>query len=106
MNPTFAHPHWIVAGILLILGGFWLFRWARKNDTSAEIAAVEMDTALNKLRKKSSADEKATASPPAGKVAAARFRNSMAQFLGIVGMLMLIAGLVAIVFGVFYGPES
>lgn len=32
----------------------------------------------------------------------ARFRNSMAQFLGIVGLLMIIAGLVAMVFGAFY----
>ncbi len=53
MDPTFAHPQWIVAGILLILGGFWLFRWARRNDSRAEIAALMAEAAINKLRKNS-----------------------------------------------------
>jgi hypothetical protein len=106
MDPTFGHPQWIVAGILLILGGFWLFRWARQNDRSAQLAAAEVDATLNKLRKKSSAQGNSAATPPAGKVAAVRFRNSMAQFFGIVGILMILVGLVAMVFGVFYGPES
>jgi hypothetical protein len=105
MDLTFAHPHWIVAGVLLILGGFWLFRWARKNDTSAEIKAATTEAAFGKLLKKTSTKVEGTGSPSTGKVAAARFRNSMAQFFGIVGILMAIAGLVAIVFGMFYGGE-
>ena len=102
MDPTFGHPHWIVAGVLLILVGFWLFRWARWNDASDEIAAATTEAAINKLLKKPPAKVEGAKPPSAGKVAAARFRNSMAQFLGIVGILMVIAGLVAIVFGVFY----
>ncbi|HML27420.1 MAG TPA: hypothetical protein PKE16_01005 [Hyphomicrobium sp.] len=99
---TFAHPHWIVAGVLLILGGFWLFRWARQNDSRAAIAAAATEAAINKLRKKTGAVGAAPAQTSAGSSARARFRNSMAQFFGIVGGLMMIAGLVAMVFGVFY----
>jgi hypothetical protein len=102
MNPTFGHPQWIVAGVLLILGGFWLFRWARRNDASAEIAAATTEAAINKLRKNSAATVNTKPATSAGGGAAVRFRNSMAQFLGIVGILMVIAGLVAMVFGVFY----
>ena len=43
MDPTFAHPQWIVAGVLLILGGFWLFRWAARNDTRAEVAVASTE---------------------------------------------------------------
>ena len=102
MYPTFAHPHWIVAGVLLILGGFWLFRWARRNDNSAAISAATAEAAINKLRRKSAGIGQPTPVAAAGMGAAARFRNAMAQFFGIVGILMVIAGLVAMVFGAFY----
>jgi hypothetical protein len=102
MNPTFAHPQWIVAGILLILGGFWLFRWARRNDSRAEIAALATEAAINKLRKKSPGRSQIKSATSAGGGAMARFRNSMAQLLGIIGLLMAMAGLVAMVFGTFY----
>ncbi|WP_414462036.1 hypothetical protein [Hyphomicrobium sp. DY-1] len=102
MNATFAHPLWIVAGLLLILGGFWLFRWARRNDTRAAIAAATTEAAINKLRKKPGAAGPGQPKASAGGSARTRFRNSMAQFFGIVGILMVIAGLVAMTFGVFY----
>lgn len=102
MDPTFGHPHWIVAGILLILGGFTLFRWARRNDNRAEIAAASAEAAFSKLRKKSSGKAPAEPATTANRGMAARFRNSMAQFLGIVGVLAIIAGLVALIFGIFY----
>ncbi len=102
MNPTFLHPEWIVAGIALFLGGIWLFRWGRRNNKSAEIAAATAEAAINKLRKNSSAKINTAASGSTRGSAAVRFRNSMAQFLGIVGALMIIAGLVAMIFGVFY----
>ena len=101
MDATFAHPKWIVAGVALILGGLWLFRWARRNDNSAAIAAATTGAAINKLRK-NSVKSAGMPSPAARISTAARFRNSMAQLLGIVGILMLIAGLLAAVFGVFY----
>jgi hypothetical protein len=106
MDPIFAHPLWIVAGILLILVGLWLFRWGRQNDASAEIAAATAEAAFEKFRKKSptkDAQKSAFAAKPKAKV---YFRNSMAQFFGIVGVLMTIAGIVAIVFGIFYGAEG
>jgi predicted negative regulator of RcsB-dependent stress response len=96
MDPTFAHPKWIVAGILLILGGLWLFRWAQRNNAAAEITAATTEAAINKLLKNPGSPS------PAKKRAAANFRNAMSQFFGIVGFLMMIAGLVALVLGIFY----
>ncbi|MBS0232951.1 MAG: hypothetical protein JSR99_05650 [Proteobacteria bacterium] len=102
MDLSFTHPHWIVAGVLLLLGGFWLFRWGRRNDDRDAIAAAATEAAINKLRKNSPGKTRVPP-PPAAKIgAAARFRNAMAQFLGIVGLLMIIAGPVLIVFGIFY----
>jgi len=105
MDPTFAHPHWIVAGLLLILAGFWLFRWSRRNSASSEIAAATTESAINKLLKNPAANVPAGAPSPAKKRAAANFRNAMSQLAGIVGLLMLIAGLVYVVFGIFYPGE-
>jgi uncharacterized membrane protein len=102
MNPTFAHPHWIVAGVLLILVGFWLFRWARRNSASAEVAAATTEVAVNKLFKNSASKVPAGGSTAKKQRAAANFRNAMSQLFGIVGFLMIIAGLVAVVFGIFY----
>jgi predicted lysophospholipase L1 biosynthesis ABC-type transport system permease subunit len=102
MNPTFAHPLWIVAGALLLLGGFWLFCWGKRNDRRAEISAPATEAAFNKLRKKPTTKAEVSNRPSTGRGAADRLRNSMAQFLGIVGLLMVIAGIVAMVFGVFY----
>ncbi|MGO4682804.1 hypothetical protein [Hyphomicrobium sp. 2TAF46] len=100
MDPGFAHPLWIVAGVLLIFAGFWLFRWSRRNSASAEIAAATTEAAVNKLLKNPAGSAK-----PAKKRAAANFRNAMAQLAGIVGLLMIIAGLVYAVFGIFYSGE-
>ncbi len=102
MDPTFGHPHWIVAGVLLILVGFWLFRWARRNNASAELKAAATEAAVNKLLKNSASKAPAASSTTAKNRAAANFRNAMSQFFGIVGFLMIIAGLVAVVFGIFY----
>jgi hypothetical protein len=102
MDATILHPKWIVTGLALCLGGIWLFRWGRRNDRSGEIAAATAEAAINKLRKNTSPKEKPPAAGSTRSSAAERFRNSMAQFLGIVGALMIIAGLVSMIFGVFY----
>ncbi|MBS0239767.1 MAG: hypothetical protein JSR89_15220 [Proteobacteria bacterium] len=105
MDPAFAHPLWIVAGVLLFFAGFWLFRWSQRNSASAEIAAATTEAAVNKLLKNPAAKIPADAPKPAKKRAAANFRNAMAQLAGIVGLLMIIAGLVYAVFGIFYSGE-
>jgi hypothetical protein len=102
MDPTFLHPKWIGAGLALFVCGIWLFRWGRRNDMSAQLAAATAEAAINKLRKNSSPKTKPNAPAATRGSTAARFRNSMAQLLGIVGILMIIAGLVAMIFGVFY----
>jgi hypothetical protein len=107
MEAPLAHPPWIVAGILLVLVGALLFRWGRRNDTSAAIASAGARAALNRLRGKKStaatgADHAGVTRRASGVSMAVKFRNSMAQFLGIVGILMMLAGLTAVVFGMFY----
>jgi hypothetical protein len=97
MDPTFAHPKWIVVGVLLFLSGLWLFRWAARNDSASEIAAATREAAVNKLLK-------GAPTPPAQnkKRAAAQFRHAMSQLTGIVGFLLIIAGLLSAFLGVFY----
>ena len=102
MDPTFDHPLWIVAGVALIFAGLWLFRWARRNDASAEIAAATAEAAFGKFRKNSSTKDQGKSAAASRAKRAVYFRNSMAQFLGIVGVLAIITGIVAMVFGIFY----
>ncbi len=54
MEATFGHPLWISSGLLLMLAGFWLFRWANRNSATGEIANATKEVALNKLLKGSS----------------------------------------------------
>ena len=85
------------------MGGFWLFRWGRRNDRRAELSEAATEAAFAKLRKRPGAPGQTTAQAPAKRdETVARFRNSMAQFLGIVGLLMILGGIVAMVFGIFY----
>ena len=98
MEATFGHPRWIVAGVLLFFAGLWLFRWASRNDAATEIAAVTREAAVNKLLKKGAS------TPPAQnkRRATAQFRHAMSQFAGIVGFLLIIAGLLSAFLGIFY----
>lgn len=98
MDPTFGHPKWIVAGVLLLLAGLWLFRWASRNNSADEVAAATTEAAINKFLKKGAAGSPA----PAKKRAMAQFRHAMSQFIGIIGFLLILAGLMAALLGVFY----
>lgn len=96
MEPAFAHPIWISTGIVLFVVGFLLVRWAARSRSSSHGAAV-----------KQSAIRKLFGAPPRNREAARKmpgpsFRGSMAQFLGIVGFLLIIAGLLAALLGIFY----
>jgi len=90
MDPTFGHPLWITSGVLLVIVGFLLFRWARRLGAPNRNAATSRDASVGKILKGQKA-------PATGS-----FRRAMSQFFGIVGFLMIIAGLMAIFLGVFY----
>src|SRR5512136_701681 len=98
MDATFSHPIWIYAGLLLVLAGYWLFRWSSRNSAASEIANATKEAALHKLFKGNPGDP-----PPAvKKLPEHHFRRAIAQFLGIVGFLLIIAGLMAALLGIFY----
>jgi hypothetical protein len=93
MDPTFGHPLWIAYGALLVVGGFLLFRWARRLGAPGRAAAAQRDASVGKILKGQKA------SKPAGP---GSFRRAMSQFFGIVGFLMILTGLMAIFLGIFY----
>lgn len=98
MEPNFGHPLWISSGILLMVVGFLLFRWARHDDAAERIATATREAAVNKLFKGGGGPQK-SAPQQLGKH---HFRRAMAQFFGIVGFLLIVAGLMAAFLGIFY----
>jgi hypothetical protein len=102
MEATFGHPLWISSGLLLMLAGFWLFRWASRNSATGEIANATKEVAINKLLKGSQSRE---ASPASKNLPAHNFRRAMSQLFGIIGFLLIIAGLMSVLLGIFYPGE-
>lgn len=98
MEPTFGHPLWISSGILLMLAGFLLFRWARRSDAGQIIAAATREATVNKLLGNGG---KGVAQAPKN-LPTHHFRRAMAQLFGIIGFLLIIAGLMAAFLGIFY----
>ena len=99
MNPTFGHPLWISSGVILFVVGVMLFRWARSNDVSADIANATREATLTKLLKGGQTADGQIASK---KMATNNFRRAMSQLFGIIGFLLAIAGLMAGLLGIFY----
>jgi hypothetical protein len=98
MEPTFGHPLWISSGLLLMLAGFLLFRWARRRDPSATIAVATREATVRKLfggGRKDAAQRSPNLAPH-------YFRRAMSQLFGIIGFLLIIAGLMAAFLGIFY----
>ena len=103
MDPTFGHPLWIFVGAVLVLVGLWLFLWA----TGRSASATEQGKLRGIFRRRKSqpnAPSTATTNATPSKTAT-NFRRAMSQLFGIIGFLMIIAGLMAAVLGVFYPGE-
>lgn len=98
MDPAFAHPLWISSGVLMVVVGFLLFRWARRSTAAETIASATRQAAVDRLIK----GEKRSGQAAPQKLAPHYFRRAMAQLFGIVGFLLIIAGLMAIILGIFY----
>jgi hypothetical protein len=106
MDATFGHPLWIFSGVALVLVGFWLFRWATHSDTAGQIADATGRGKLRSLFRRGQPNAPSTAAtnaPPSR--TATNFRRAMSQLFGIIGFLLIIAGLMAVVLGVFYPGE-
>jgi hypothetical protein len=101
MEPAFGHPLWISSGILLMFAGFLLFRRARRNDASGRIASATREAAVNKLFKGGNGQD-ATMQASSQKLATHHFRRAISQLSGITGFLLIIAGLMAVLLGIFY----
>ena len=103
MDPTFGHPLWIFVGAVLVLVGLWLFLWA-----TGRVAAPQSKGSSGSIfrRRKSQPNAPSTATTNATpSKTASNFRRAMSQLFGIIGFLMIIAGLMAAVLGVFYPGE-
>ncbi len=106
MDPTFGHPLWIFSGVALVLVGFWLFGWATSSDTGGLTADATGQGKLRKLfrRGQHNAPSTAATNAPPSKTRT-NFRRAMSQLFGIIGFLLIVAGLMAAVLGVFYPSE-
>lgn len=103
MDPTFGHPLWIFVGAVLVLVGLWLFLWATGRSASAtEQGKLRSIFRRGKIQPNVPSTAAANATPSK---TVSNFRRAMSQLFGIIGFLMIIAGLMAAVLGVFYPGE-
>ena len=108
MDPTFGHPLWIFVGAVLVLVGLWLFLWATGSDTAGRSVSATDQGKLRSIfrRRKSQPNAPSTGATNATpSKAASNFRRAMSQLFGIIGFLLIVAGFMAAVFGVFYPGE-
>jgi hypothetical protein len=105
MDPTFGHPLWIFSGVALVLIGFLLFGWATSSDTAGQTADATGQGRLRKLFRRGQHTAPSTAATNARSKTRTNFRRAMSQLFGIIGFLLIVAGFMAAVFGVFYPGE-
>jgi hypothetical protein len=110
------HPGWVALGIVMILAGVWLIRWANRNNMATAISRAAAEAALTAVRKgksgtgvpsaiKARYDDVASAPTTTGKakkVSGYLFRNAMSQVFGIIGFISVVVGLMLAVLGAFY----
>lgn len=107
-------PFWLFAGLALCVIGIWLIRWAARNNMSSEIKDAAVSATLSALAKRGRPDlpnnvkakmsEFEAAGGVTGKaktVARYAVRNSLSQVFGVLGFILLMAGLVTAAIGIF-----
>ncbi len=112
---SIAHPGWIAIGVAMIAVGVWLIRWANRNNLNGVAVSAAAGAALSAARNRGRAAmpseiteryaDVASASTHTGKVkkiAGFGLRHAAAQVFGIIGFIVVVAGLMAVVLGVFY----
>lgn len=112
--PAIANPTWLFIGIAMAVIGIWLIRWAARNNMAAAIKDATVSATLDAIAKRGRPDmpaevkaklaELEAAEGVSGKaktVASYAIRNSASQLFGVVGFILLMAGLVTAAIGIF-----
>ncbi len=107
-------PTWLIFGLILCALGIWLIRWAARNNMASEIKDAAVSATLSALAKRGRPDvpdnvkaklsELEAAAGVTGKaktVARYAVRNSLSQLFGVLGFILLMAGLVIAAIGIF-----
>lgn len=113
--PTIAHPTWLVLGLAFALIGVWMIRWASRNNMASAIRDATVGVAIDAVARRGRPNM-----PPeirakidtikgaqggtgkAKKIASYGIRHSLSQLFGVTGFILVMAGLVTAVLGVFY----
>lgn len=104
MPQSMQHPLWIFVGLMLVLVGILLVRWAARNDMTSAISQATAQSAIGALLRRSSKSgrRKARAEEKANRPTGYAARHAMSQLAGAVGFILIMAGLLAAVLGVYY----
>lgn len=94
-------PKLLLIGLLMTIVGVLIIRWSSRFDASREIAQSTKTAAIDVL---SGAAKTKEARERASERVAASSRRDFARFVGVLGFLILIAGLIAVALGVFGTP--
>ena len=89
---------WLFMGLLLAAGGFLLIRWSNRHNVSDELADVNREAAARALTKSGPAPD---ARDKAARKRAYTARQDISRFVGVVGFLLLISGLLLAALGLF-----
>ena len=89
---------WLFAGLLLVIGGFVLIRWSTRHNVSVELSAANREAAARALTKSGPSPD---ARDKAARKRAFSARQDISRFVGVVGFLLLISGLLLAALGVF-----
>lgn len=89
---------WLFSGLLMVVGGIWLIRWSNRHNPSDELEKANREAAARALTKSGPAPD---ARDKAARKRAASDRQDISRFIGVVGFLLLISGLLLAALGTF-----
>ena len=94
--PPLTHPAWLVYGVLALLIGIWMIRWANRNKVTPAIRGATVGAAIDAVTGAHGTGRKSK------KVAGYGVRKSLAQLSGITGFVLVAAGMLAAIMSVYY----
>lgn len=116
MPISISHQSWVVLGLVLVVLGVLLVRWAARNNMVSVVTDATTGAVFSKLRKggalevpdeiKARYDDVMAEGSTVGrakKLAGYTVRHAVSQVAGVGGGLLIVAGLLAAALGVFYG---
>ena len=94
--PALTHPAWLVYGILAVVAGIWMIRWASRNNMASAIKDATVGAAIDAMKGSRGPGGKSK------KVASFSVRQSLSQILGITGFILVTAGILAAIMSAYY----